>query len=281
MAFLTKRLLRIYPVYWVVTLLLVFFYFLSPSLEQAHRGQLDVIWGSLLLLPQEFMVSGIAWTLSYEIIFYLMFALTFFRSPSLFVVTFSLWVVAILTAALLGFKIGVYELDALLNPVIINFAFGCFAAFLYKRYPTIKHWHWPIWSGAALFATSWLLTHQDFIETGGPIRVLCFGLPSALFIYGVLYAPVRVPRLLTHLGDASYSLYLLHGSVLSVLLKLVLKVKADSYLDNFTGSLLLFVFTLLASSIFYLLLEKPLTKTLYNRFAKRESNPPLKKVVPA
>ena len=68
--FLRKRFLRIYPVYWIILTVLILYHCLYPSFEHpADRG--STILGSILLFPQKDYVLGIAWTLSFEIIFYL------------------------------------------------------------------------------------------------------------------------------------------------------------------------------------------------------------------
>ena len=94
--FIKKRIIRIYPIYWVVTVLLISLYFISPSPDQAHKGDLGVILGSLSLFPQEHYVVGVAWTLTYEVIFYLVFAVSYFKSPKVFYYTFFSWAAMIL-----------------------------------------------------------------------------------------------------------------------------------------------------------------------------------------
>jgi len=100
--FLRKRFLRIYPVYWVPLAVLIFYHSLHPSPElPTDRG--STILGSILLFPQKEYVLGIAWTLSYEIIFYLFFALTFFVSPRFFYLCTMAWGLAIGALAGLSF----------------------------------------------------------------------------------------------------------------------------------------------------------------------------------
>src|SRR5262249_6589648 len=53
-------------------------------------------------------------------------------------------------------------------------------------------------------------------------RVLIFGIPSALIVYGTLQARAR-ESVWTYLGDASYSLYLSHSVPLVILSALWMK----------------------------------------------------------
>src|SRR5687768_14777695 len=134
-AFLKKRFVRISPIYWVVTALLIAAYFASPSPDSAHKKDLEVILRSFLLFPQKQHVLGIAWTLSYEIIFYHVFAITYLKNPRLLFYTFAGWITIILVTTLLKLETGIFALDALFNPVIILFALGCLVAYLFVKYP--------------------------------------------------------------------------------------------------------------------------------------------------
>jgi peptidoglycan/LPS O-acetylase OafA/YrhL len=266
-AFLKKRFVRIYPIYWVVTALLIAAYFASPSPDNAHKEDPGVVLGSFLLFPQKKYVIGVAWTLSYEIIFYLVFAFTYLKNPKLLFYTFAGWTAIILVTTLLKLETGIFALDALFNPIIILFAFGCLIAHLFVEYPHFAYWKACIVVGLGLFViTSFIFCQaiiRDPLAFSAPIsRVYLFGIPAALVIFGSLYLPTAVPRVLVYLGDASYSLYLIHGTVLSIMLKVVLKFNLGDVFGNVVGALVLFTATVVASAAFYSVVEKPLLKIL-------------------
>ncbi len=81
--YLRKRIIRIYPTYWIVFLTTFLLAIASPGLRNAVPHDLFIIAKSLLLIPQDPAVIGgtgapviiVAWTLQYEICFYLFFAL--------------------------------------------------------------------------------------------------------------------------------------------------------------------------------------------------------------
>ena len=100
-------------------------------------------------------------------------------------------------------------------------------------------------------------------------RVYLFGIPAALTIFGSLYLQLNIPRLLTYLGDASYSLYLLHGTVLSLLIKILDKLNLSLFFSNFYGAVSLFICTIIISSCFYSLVEKNLQKSAQRLFLPR------------
>jgi exopolysaccharide production protein ExoZ len=99
-------------------------------------------------------------------------------------------------------------------------------------------------------------------------RIYLFGIPSAFLIFGALNLPVAVPRLLVYLGDASYSLYLVHGTVLSFLIKIVLTLNQGTLFGSFAGAITLFVCTVIISCSFYSVIEKNLLQFLRKALKK-------------
>ncbi len=275
--FLKKRFIRIYPIYWIVTALLIVSFFIAPSSDQSYKSDPGVILGSLSLFPQKQYVVGVAWTLTYEVIFYLVFAVTYFKNPKFLFYAFTGWVTTILLCFFLNIKTGSFAIDALISPIILNFAFGCLVAYLYKRYANFAYSGWIFWSGLVLFTLMWSIFYQLRISnpdafTGDMARVYLFGIPAAFLIFGALYLPVGIPWLLVYLGDASYSLYLVHGTVLSLLIKLVVKFNYEALFGSVAGAITLFIGTLFISCCFYSVVEKNLLKFLNH---PRKMNAPI------
>ncbi len=278
--FLKRRFARIYPIYWIVTILLIFSYVAAPSIEQAHRGNFLKILNSLLLWPQseKDYVLSVAWTLSYEIIFYLVFAFTFLKKPVYLVYAFLGWIILILVTNLLGLSTHIVTIDTLLNPVVINFSFGCLIAYLYVKYPNFAYWRWVLLLGSILFVCSWsifyYISSQNPMAFANPFsRVYLFGLPAALIIYGALYIHTPVSKVLVYLGDASYSIYLVHITMLSILTKIALKFHIQDLLGGFGASLFIFVCTLVGGCLFYQWIETPLLNfTNKLLFPRKESH---------
>jgi peptidoglycan/LPS O-acetylase OafA/YrhL len=78
-----KRFFRIYPIFWIVFLLVLISAYLIPSLRGTLPNDFLIIVKSLLLFPQDKSIVGgtgspiiiVAWTLQYEMLFYLCFGL--------------------------------------------------------------------------------------------------------------------------------------------------------------------------------------------------------------
>lgn len=264
--FLRKRFLRIYPVYWIILTVLILYHCLYPSSEHpADRG--STILGSILLFPQKDYVLGIAWTLSFEIIFYLFFALTFFVSARFFYVSSMVWGLAIGALAWQGYNFDHYTLQVLFSPMILEFFWGCGVAYCFHRFRNTPFSRVFLWVGGLFFI---LMLTRYYVSAIGmhayeltPIRrMLYFGFPAACLIYGLLGSKIPISPYFVSLGNASYSLYLLHASVLSLLIKFVLLTRTSFLFSSFVGSLILFATTIAIASAFYLLIEKPLIRCL-------------------
>jgi exopolysaccharide production protein ExoZ len=278
--FLKRRFVRVYPIYWLVTIGLIVIYLMSPSPGQEYKSSFTVILNSFTLFPQKQYVLGVAWTLTYEIIFYLVFALTCSISIKIFYYTFFAWGIVILATYFLNIQSSVPALNALINPVILNFSFGCILVYLYKKHRTFRYWQWVATAGIILLAGAWLLyyvvvNNDKTAFTSGISRVYLFGIPSAGLIFGLLYFNQPIPKLLVTIGDASYSLYLIHGSVLSLLIRVALKAHLAKGISNFAGSTLLFGVTIGVSIAFYRFLEKPMLKRMNNAISRKAKRPEL------
>lgn len=219
--FLVRRAIRILPLYWLATSAFIVLVLAVNAMKSGIGGALALpeldpgyLMKSYLLWPARnpadhalmpFVEQG--WTLSYEIVFYLLFALTAwrFRRPVV--------VVAVLFAAMLA---TIYAnpslsstpemLEFFSNKIVFEFAMGA-AVFV-----VAQRWHRfgfiCLAGGTALLCgLSYLIPNAE--------REFYWGIPAALLIYGLVATEGnwRYPRLLRVIGDASYSLYLTHGMV--------------------------------------------------------------------
>jgi exopolysaccharide production protein ExoZ len=101
---------------------------------------------------------------------------------------------------------------------------------------------------------------STLLGTGGLQRVLVFGIPAAMIVYGTLQIEAR-QSVWTHLGDASYSLYLSHTYALTLLFILWRKISIPTDL--------IILISVSASVLFawrvHELLEKPIMTALKRR----------------
>jgi peptidoglycan/LPS O-acetylase OafA/YrhL len=226
--YIKKRFIRINPVFYVSC----FFMFLCLLIWSPFEYSLDIITKSITIFPifdsgEEFTypLIYVGWTLSYEWAFYLFygifiaFSIVKGREIYLFFVYFLLF--------LAGFFFPVREIHYIFitNPMFLEFGAGMLIAVLYRR---IKHLNVfiPFALGfiaiviyvCLLFNGHGKVDEAYLINTGVYAwhRLFVFGIPTVLLFIWILFWDrktstyfVRSDKLAL-LGDASYSIYLVH-----------------------------------------------------------------------
>jgi peptidoglycan/LPS O-acetylase OafA/YrhL len=96
-SFLVKRAVRIYPIYWIITLTVLCLFLVIPAFANNHDLSLGHVIESLLLIPQkdphfkDKFILEVGWTLIYEIYFYLLFSIAIWLKPKHSVPILSAW----------------------------------------------------------------------------------------------------------------------------------------------------------------------------------------------
>jgi exopolysaccharide production protein ExoZ len=92
--FVLKRLVRIFPVYWIALLPLIPAVLLFPYLRPASSTDVLVVIKSFFLFPQSSPILSVSWTLSCELLFYSLFALLIYKWR-LFLPAIVIWIIGI------------------------------------------------------------------------------------------------------------------------------------------------------------------------------------------
>lgn len=219
-AYLFRRLWRIYPTYWAALgLAAIYYWALAPGRVTAGFATPTTAVHQLLLLPipadpaARSPLLSVAWTLSFEVMFYLLLGLAVLLPRRLAPVLAGGWAVALVVAAgrspdLLGLP--------LLNPLAGEFLCGVAAATLLRPLGRGRHVGLllaaAVWAGAGFWLTFDPDPHKLFAD---PIRrTLVFGPACALLLLALagreLAGGYPDVGLLRAAGDASYSIYLAH-----------------------------------------------------------------------
>ena len=223
LGFLLKRAARIYPIYIIVSLVLIGLKVMNHLTEGASSFDLQPlrIATSLLLIPAwneaggVQPILGVGWTLSYELYFYLLFAVAVVVARKAFFAPLAAFILLAITAFSLLPGGGTAIASFLAKPIAIEFLFGCLVALAIRRGARAPL-PWPsiVLATAALFVAPLALHAEAW-------RVLCWGLPSAVIVFAAVSleadgrAP-RLPRLFGLIGDASYSIYLVHIMIVGI-----------------------------------------------------------------
>ena len=279
-SFFRKRITRIYPIYWVVlTVKLSASWILSYNSDVSQRSSLEII-KAFLLFPQDRTILsssflGVSWTLSFEVFFYIIFGILMAISTRWSFLIIAAWILG--TLANFTGLIDLSQSDVLLqfvfNEYNLEFVLGCLAAFLVCKYKSSSNQGMALLCvGIFLYTLSAINMNYKIVEIS---RIIGYGIPSLLMVIGSTYLEtyknIRVPNILTYIGDASYSIYLMHGFAINNITKLILKVSPEStqniFLINFTGIFIALI-ALAFGCLIYSCIEKPLIHIVKPKLAK-------------
>ncbi len=275
-----KRLTRILPAYWSVLAVLAMLYVFFGG---ASHGQHTSIT-PLAFLKNVFLISydhepivAVAWTLQYEMIFYLFFA-TFIISSEMGVALLAVWIglitlfnLNVLTpsASFLKFALSLYS---------AQFLMGCLVAYAVKKWGD----YIPAPRAILLLGVLGFLAcgvHEDYFNNLSKMtNATLYAVFSALIISGLVkiesMKPLRFPNLFVFLGGASYSIYLTHNTLISILLRVAQHVGLQQYpIARFTIQTLFVLFTSVAiGCLYYKLYELPVIDYLKRKIKRPAIN---------
>lgn len=269
--FLMKRFVRIYPIYWVVTLLVLATGLWVPRVVGGGLPAPGYVLQSLLLIPQgrEPLVT-VAWTLIHELRFYVLFCVALLLPPRLSArVAVGLFLLSLGTLCLDSLRPAFFQQVPgarlflfLFHPSNLHFTLGVLASFILSRVRTSAPLDGAVLGGGVLSMTAAVLLHDRLAPPGLKYHAaLFYAVPSFLVVLGLALVErrwwPRIPRPLVQLGNASYSLYLIHWPLLVLLVPAVFQV-----LDT-TGARMLALWGLVAVAVgagvvLYVAVERPL-----------------------
>ncbi len=221
-----RRFARVWPLLAILTTFKLLAGLAMPGLVPEDRYRLGVVATSYLCLPHpDWPVLSVAWTLRHEALFYACFALLVVGGRRVASALILMWIAGALVAV--AWRDGPLLLEFVGNPLNAHFLFGCAVAAWIRRAPVAATTRAPsAWWLAPITANlvAALVVYGRHMDSGLPALALrlWFGLGCAAlvawFVRRELASPLRAPRWLVALGDASYSLYLWHGFVVALLL---------------------------------------------------------------
>lgn len=258
--FLTARILRIVPLYWIVTTAYLTVMLALPNL---FRSQFNALQTATSYGFMSQLVTGgrpviyVGWTLEWEFLFYMVFSLgLFFRSRAalLVIIAASFSVVALGSGTFLVFE----------------FALGMIAAHLFHR-TRVSHATGLLVAafGFTLLCVSLFVPMHDIAAD----RFFVWGVPSFFIVLGAAWARQTSSPALAYLGDASYSIYLIQIPALPVFYFLITKGKIAINSDIYTV-LCTVAITLIGCAV-HSFLEKPVTGALRNGLRTSRRGPPI------
>jgi exopolysaccharide production protein ExoZ len=295
-AFAKKRFIRIVPVYYIASALYLVRYLSSRIFSFIPPPHVVIdkltILKTITILPlfdkKESLptILTLAWTLSYELLFYIIFVVLILLKIN----KREYWLLSILIGlTILGtiFPTQNIQWEFLTNYMVLEFGFGVILCLLYQRWNRLSFSFFVSLTVLSLLLFVLLIwsgrNHEIAgygLEVIGPLpiyRVLFWGIPSALFVAGLVFMEKAKPgsikknRWMLLLGDASYSIYLTHGLAYMAVGMLInhfvflKQTQPDLFL------ILSIVFALITGVVFYKFIERPVLKKMNRLLLKNKT----------
>ena len=276
--FLARRILRIFPLYWIVILFpltrwlrwhglsgftLVDFWFLLPSLSY----------------PQANLVIGLAWTLIFEMVFYYVMTV-FLRITIRHAVrnTIAALVLLVVAGRIVGIARPVFVI--VMNPILLEFVMGNLTALGLQRFGRNRR------AGIVMLVAGVVATGlvSFYVRTNVALeqnvllgvdmipRVRTWGVAAWLLVSGVVFwgpqVRSRLGRALVAVGNGSYSIYLTSAVSTEMISRLIARIPIEG-LRNGPFPLragTVFVFVIGTGMVCFWFVETPLLKWLNGRY---------------
>ena len=246
--YLGRRLTRVIPTYWVALFITV----LMLAVGGHPWPDLWTLAKSLFLLPQDAEpILGVAWTLTYEIVFYALFGL---------------WLLAIV-ATWIGWLPDLGLPQSILGIYNLEFFLGMSAAIWLGCY-RVPHPRVVLAIGCSLFALAAISEDIGWLDGYGAWGRMAYGLSSVLILLGAIVAgaskAIRIPALLQTFGSASYSLYLFLFIFIGAAWQVWVKAGVSSQQFPLASFMLLSASGVVGGVLMSRLVEYPLMRWLRN-----------------
>lgn len=274
--FLKRRLIRIYPIYWLFAIVN------SARLLHGHGFFLQNYFPSFLLLPGLYprypLVVAFSWTMVFEMLFYYLLSAVLLVTLKRAVPVF----IALLAAAVLvGDVVGVRDptWTPFSSPLLLEFVFGAIVALIFLRFGQRTE----IGMGVLLIgviSSFYLRAHPEqggaagiamAVSSVGAMRhVMTWGLAAASIVAGVIFWSPRIQglsgRAVISLGNASYSSYLASAIVLEFSVRILIPLGGRSSVAKEVLFQAVMVLTVLvAGSISYKFVESPVIRWMQDK----------------
>ena len=255
-----RRLTRIMPMYWIVSLLALGLALDTPE-KIAHLAPGHVVASFLLVPHARDPLLGVGWTLEHEMLFYLAFGIAVVwrrLGPPLM----ALGAALVIAGPWLPRSL---VLDYLSVSYHMHFLLGIGVALLVQR-GSVAAPRAIALAGAAGFLVSGFAEDAGLLVQAGFASQACFGLASAAMLTGLVEAErrgkLRVGPALVVLGAASYSIYLVHTIAIGVAARTLALLGVMALLPGWSAMLLGAGAGLGAGLLLYQYVERPLTAAM-------------------
>lgn len=253
--FITDRIIRIAPMYWLYTVLflVVTFNFTTPFTSNVY--EINNFLSSLFFIPSTNPAGGffptltVGWTLNFEMAFYVIFLVSILVKSKNIAAFLLISIVVLNSLSSIGIANYFYS-----DAVIYEFSLGVIIGYLHRNSDILIS-RTIIVPSILILAMFTMMCSADENQ-----RLIAWGIPSAIIVACCISInhKIRVPKFILLLGDSSYSLYLVHKVILSA----IIYPAIGGYLSFSNAFLLSIVLSVGLSVLSYKFLERPITKAI-------------------
>jgi hypothetical protein len=222
--YMVKTLTRIFVTYWLIIAIPgVILWFVNPNIHSSIAViEADKIWQTIVMWFNHPRIAVITWVLTHLVFFVIIFGLAILshKFKILWYIILGISLINLIDRVFIGSGIfGEEVLYKVFSPHNLEFAFGAFAYFLFKKgFKIEKYRLFLLFSIVTFFIVGALhsYTDLDFYKD----RVLIFGVASLLLIIAVInygkFKPAPSSNIFYKLGEAEYIMLMIHGPILSI-----------------------------------------------------------------
>ncbi|VAV96745.1 hypothetical protein MNBD_ALPHA08-573 [hydrothermal vent metagenome] len=278
--FLARRVIRVMPMYWVVTLAAFSVWLYNPEMVNSSAPELTRVWQSFTLYPTDGRyLYQTGWTLSYEMYFYFLFAATMLFGR------FQRLLLALILTTMITIGI-VYQPgpeDPLFYLLTRHHLLEFMAGFAFCHFGKHLIGKMPI-TGAVLSVTGVALILAKAFDAGPIFDLFYFwGLPAMALVFGMLLLERAIPwpAYWVKLGEASYSLYLTHSFVMAAGAIIWYRLFDGTMASNIGFMFVSLAVSLVVAHLAYRFIENAMTVSLNKKWKELKNRPQKQQVAPA
>ncbi len=249
--FYRSRILRIVPIYWLITSFIIIIYIFFPGLFKSFTIDFKSSISSFLFISQltnnSNPIINLGWTLEWEMLFYLIFGMALYFKTIKKIISFIFFMMIFIF--LISKKL-----------YFLEFFLGVITGYIYINFRKVNQ---NIGISILIIGIfTLLMSINQSSELINYDRFIIWGLPATLIVFGAIYSKQIKNKFLLYLGDASYSIYLLQILTIPGFYKLITHLNFD--INNTLLSIICLILSVSSGCIFHSYVEKKI-KLVKNR----------------
>lgn len=261
--YIGRRFSRLIPTYWVALSITIVMYLLG---RHALPPFWPLVWQTFLLPSDRPLILGIAWTLQFEMLFYIIFCFLIINK-NFGGILLGIWFIVSVVSMVSGVHLK-WLPKQFNDSYVIEFYFGMFSAYIVKNY-RIWRPEFIFFIGLFSFFVIAISENIQLIDGYNNFTRVFYGIPSAAIILGIVGRAQENRSfeiyLLKNLGSSSYSLYLFQFIFIGIMWQLLEKFHLKSVIPIFTQFLILSIFAIFGGVLMSNVVEHPLIQACRRR----------------